>query len=145
MRPAAGFEPSETGMTEWGYVWHKLDDTMGQPKVHPLSDWGRLQDYVPPDPYAPGRLEHLPEAIATHQDRFLKFGLGITGFNIVTFLRGFEDFLMDLHLERARVEPSVGPGLGFRERHHRADGRLSRRLRHLWRRLGHAKGADDRP
>ena len=104
MRPAAGFEPSEAGMTEWGYVWHKLDETMGQPKVHPLSDWGRMQDYVPPDPYAPGRLEHLPEAIATHHERFLKFGLGITGFNIVTFLRGFEDFLMDLYLERARVE-----------------------------------------
>jgi uroporphyrinogen decarboxylase len=104
MRPAEGFEPSGAGMTEWGYVWHKLDETMGQPKVHPLSDWGRIQDYVPPDPYAPGRLEHLPEAIATHQDRFLKFGMGITGFNIVTFLRGFEDFLMDLYLDRARVE-----------------------------------------
>jgi uroporphyrinogen decarboxylase len=103
MRPAAGFDPSEAGMTEWGYVWHRLDETMGQPKVHPLSDWGRMQDYVPPDPYAPGRLEHLSEVTAAREDRFLKFGMGITGFNIVTFLRGFEDFLMDLYLDRARV------------------------------------------
>ena len=30
--PAAEFAPSEPGMTEWGYVWQSLNETMGQPR-----------------------------------------------------------------------------------------------------------------
>ena len=56
---ARGFVPSESGMTEWGYAWESLDRTMGQPRSHPLADWGCAAAYVPPDPYAPGRLDHI--------------------------------------------------------------------------------------
>ncbi|NLG28663.1 MAG: hypothetical protein GX557_12185, partial [Chloroflexi bacterium] len=55
--PAAGFAASEPGLTEWGYVWHRLDETMGQPRNHPLADWANAARYVPPDPWAPDRLE----------------------------------------------------------------------------------------
>jgi uroporphyrinogen decarboxylase len=94
--PAAGFVPSVPETTEWGYVWERLDQTMGQPHMRPLSDWERIASYAPPDPYAPGRLDHVAAAIAEHRDRFVKFGLGITGFNQATFLRGFEQLLTDL-------------------------------------------------
>lgn len=103
MAPARGFQPSQPGMTEWGYVWHSLNDTMGQPEGRPLADPAALEGFVPPDPYAPGRFDDLDAAIAAAPDRFVKFGLGITGFNVATFLRGFEDFLMDLHLEPERA------------------------------------------
>lgn len=102
--PAAGFVPPETEMTEWGYVWHRLDDTMGQTHTHPLVDDDSLTGYVSPDPKAPGRFDGLPEALAACPDQFRKFSLGITGFNQATFLRGFEHLLMDLHLEPARAE-----------------------------------------
>jgi uroporphyrinogen decarboxylase len=102
-RPAAGFTPSVPGMTEWGYIWHSLNATMGQPHSHPLADWSQLAAYVPPDPYAPGRLEHVPASVAEHPDKFQKFSLGISGFNQASFLRGFEDLLMDLHLEPQRA------------------------------------------
>jgi uroporphyrinogen decarboxylase len=95
--PAAGFTPSEPGMTEWGYVWHTLDGTMGQPSTHPLLDDAALSTYQPPDPYAPGRFADLPAFIAQNRDKFLRFGLGITGFNTATFLRGFDQLLMDLY------------------------------------------------
>lgn len=102
--PARGFQPSEPGATEWGYVWHALDKTMGQPHTHPLADWGRIQDYVPPDPAAPGRFDGFDDQVAPWRDRFLKFGVGISGFNQATFLRGFEALLMDLYTDSARAD-----------------------------------------
>jgi len=95
--PAAGFVPAEPGMTEWGYVWKTLDGTMGQPATHPLADDSAVAAYRPPDSRAPGRLAHIPAWAAQHPDKFLVFGLGITGFNQATFLRGFEPFLADLY------------------------------------------------
>jgi uroporphyrinogen decarboxylase len=112
-RPATDFVPSVPGMTEWGYVWHSLNDTMGQPHSHPLADWERLASYVPPDPYAPGRLEHVLAAVAEHPDKFQKFGIGISGFNQATFLRGYEAFLMDLSLEPQRAERVLDLVFGF--------------------------------
>ncbi|MGQ9731924.1 MAG: uroporphyrinogen decarboxylase family protein [Candidatus Zipacnadales bacterium] len=102
--PSRNFVPSETGMTEWGYVWHSLDRTMGQPHAHPLANWEALETYTPPDPYAPGRLDHLPHWWRENVDRYRVFSIGISGFNCATFLRGFEAFLMDLHLKRKRAE-----------------------------------------
>lgn len=101
--PASGFKAEPPGMTEWGYVWHTLDGTMGQPHMHPLSDAAAFAGYHPPNPRAPGRLTHVPAWAREHAEKFLVLGLGITGFNQATFLRGFESFLADLgeDLERA--------------------------------------------
>jgi uroporphyrinogen decarboxylase len=98
------FIPSSPGQSEWGYVWHSHDQTMGQPIAHPLADWTRIESYVPPDPWARGRFDHWPDFLATHGHRFIKAGLGISGFNQATFLRGFEAFLEDLYVEPARAE-----------------------------------------
>src|SRR5512140_3097325 len=65
-RPAATFRPARPDLTEWGYVWHTLDGTMGQPGDHPLANDSQIDAYVPPDPYAAGRFEHLPEWIEAH-------------------------------------------------------------------------------
>jgi len=94
---APGFDAATPGLTEWGYVWTSLDGTMGQPHSHPLADPERIADYAPPDPMAPGRVDHVAAWAEEHRDRFLRFSVGISGFNQATFLRGFEDFLMDLH------------------------------------------------
>lgn len=102
--PAPGFAPTLPGETEWGYVWHTLDGTMGQPERHPLADPASIASYTPPDPMAPGRLDHLPAWIEANRDRFLRLSVGISGFNQATFLRGFEAFLMDLHIDPARAE-----------------------------------------
>lgn len=101
--PATEFVPTEPGQTEWGYVWEALDKTMGQPKTHPLADWGNAKEYVSPDPLAPGRLDALSNTLVGTEDRFVRFGLGITGFNQATFLRGFEAFLSDLYTDPGRA------------------------------------------
>ncbi len=100
---AAVAQPEQPGATEWGYVWERLDDTMGQPVTHPLADWSRIDEYRPPDPYAAGRLAHLPEQLAALDGKFTRFGLGISGFNQATFLRGFAALLMDLSAEPAHA------------------------------------------
>jgi hypothetical protein len=102
--PAADFAPDTPGLTEWGYAWHVLDRTMGQPKTHPLEDWDRVSGYCPPDPAAPGRFDGVAPVLERWPGRFVKFGLGITGFNQATFLRGYENFLMDLYTDRDRAE-----------------------------------------
>jgi uroporphyrinogen decarboxylase len=72
---------------------------MGQPKDHPLKSWDDLDAFRPPDPDAPGRFEALPALIAQNRDKYLIGDLVITGFNIVTFLRGFENTMEDMVLE----------------------------------------------
>lgn len=101
--PAADFVPAEPGATEWGYVWEALDETMGQPRTHPLADWERVADYVPPDPATPGRLDALEKALPQWRDKFIKFSVGISGFNQATFLRGCETFLTDLYVAPERA------------------------------------------
>lgn len=102
--PAAGFDPAGSELNEWGFSWRTLNDTMGQPHHRPLADWGRIEAYIPPDPRAPGRLHEAQQLVANKPDKFLKFGLGISGFNLATFLRGFESLLSDLCLAPHRAE-----------------------------------------
>lgn len=94
--PAAAFAPTVPGESEWGFIWNRLDDTMGQPGHPPFSRWEGITRYTPPDPFASGRFEHLQQDIAEHSDKFVKLNLGITGFNVATFLRGFDQFMLDL-------------------------------------------------
>ncbi len=112
-KPAAGFVPAQPGLTEWGYTWEVLDGTMGQPKTHPLADWSHITGYVPPDAFAPGRFDALEAELPRWPDKFIKFGLGITGFNQATFLRGFEDFLTDLYVAPSQVERMLDIVFGF--------------------------------
>ncbi len=113
--PAEGFVPSEPGMTEWGYVWQSLDGTMGQPHVWPLADWANLSSYRPPDPSAPGRFETAAKAIADNPGRFVRLSLGISGFNLATFLRGFGQFLEDLYLAPDWAGAVLDMVFGFEE------------------------------
>lgn len=93
------FASENTHQTEWGYIWEVLDGTMGQPHSHPLKNWETITAYIPPDPFASGRLDHVLNEIEPYWDKFIKFSMGISGFNQATFLRGFEDFLTDLYVE----------------------------------------------
>ena len=106
--PAADFIPPEPGATEWGYAWHALDQTMGQPRTHPLGNWDNIAGYVPPDPFAPGRFDGVAEFCAANSDRFLKFGIGISGFNQAT-------------INKSRIQT----GFCINTCHHRGGGRFA--------------------
>ncbi len=112
-------------------MWESLDATMGQPCVNPLAEWERLAEYRLPDPRAPGRLAQVPAQLDALGDKFLKFGLGITGFNQATFLRGFEALLMDLSLEPARAARVLDMVFGFENALIEQVGGICRRCRRL--------------
>lgn len=97
---AASFRPEVPNQSEWGFVWCRHDETMGQPKQPPLEhSWDLLDSWRAPAPYAPGRLDALKTMVAGNPDRYVMGSLGITGFNQVTFIRGFENVMTDFYLE----------------------------------------------
>ena len=102
---AADFVPSVPNQSEWGFVWHRQDDTMGQPKQPPLqASWDLLDRWTPPDPCAPGRMAALKRLVDEHPDHYVIGSLGISGFNLVTFIRGFENVMADFYLEPENLE-----------------------------------------
>ena len=97
---AASFKPDVPNQSEWGFVWHRQDETMGQPKQPPLEhSWDLLDSWRPPDPFAQERMDPLKKMVAENPGRYVMGSLGITGFNQVTFLRGFENVMADFYLE----------------------------------------------
>ncbi len=96
--PPSGWD--KPGFSEWGFEWERLDDTMGQPKAPVLTDWADFPSFLAPNAKAEGRFDHLPAFIESNKDKYIIGGLGITGFNIVTFIRGFEESLIDIYEER---------------------------------------------
>jgi uroporphyrinogen-III decarboxylase len=99
-----GFTPTQEGETEWGFAWKKLDVTMGQPEKPVLSCWDELEGFSSPDSDAPGRFKQLDAMKAEHPDKYAMCSLGITGFNLMTFIIGFQEMLEGLYIERDKVE-----------------------------------------
>jgi uroporphyrinogen decarboxylase len=110
---ARDFPYKGSNISEWGFVWERMDDTMGQPKNHPIKSWEDYKSYIPPNPDAPGRYDHLKAVIESNPDRYIMGGLGISGFNMVTFIRGFENSMEDLYLDRENIERLIDMVLDF--------------------------------
>jgi uroporphyrinogen decarboxylase len=114
-RPADGFDVGDRKYSEWGYVWERIDNTMGQPKIFPLTDWSKLKDYKPPDAFAEGRTEGFEDFIDKNKDKYILGAMGVTGFNQMTFIRGFSNLLEDLYLERENASKLADKVFGFEE------------------------------
>jgi uroporphyrinogen decarboxylase len=101
--PPAGWVAPEPGVDEWGCLWSTLDETLGQVKRHPMADPAACAGYRFPDPLAPGRLDTASAMRDAHPDRCVAGSVGISGFNRMTFLRGFSELLSDMVLAPERV------------------------------------------
>ncbi len=82
--------------SEWGYIWETLDDgTMGQPKeavIHTLED---IESYVYPSVNEEVRFADVESYLEESKDYYRLGMLTITGYTTYTFLRGFENAMMD--------------------------------------------------
>jgi uroporphyrinogen decarboxylase len=95
-----GWAPSKENEDEWGCIWDNIIKTgLGQVKGHPIDSWDKFETYKAPDPHDPSRFEDLPAAAERYKDKYLTAGIGISGFNKLTFLRGFENLLADIYTE----------------------------------------------
>lgn len=102
---AAGDNYHGSTLSEWGYRWKRLDDgTMGQPAEPVLPEWSAFKDFRFPEVDAARRLAALKEYRAKSEGYYRLPMLIITGFTTYSFLRGFENAMLDFVLERERAE-----------------------------------------
>jgi uroporphyrinogen decarboxylase len=86
---------------EWGCVWEKRINTgLGQVIEHPLRDLLQLKTYTFPQARLQDRFGEMPEQVQTYADKYIAGGMGISGFNRMFLMRGFENLLTDIYLER---------------------------------------------
>ena len=109
------FVPATENMSEWGFVWERLDRTMGQPKFAPLDSWDKLDGYRSPEPHDPSRYVNFAETRDSYPDRYLLGTMGITGFNLMTFIRGFDETLVDLYTAPENLGHLADLVFGFEE------------------------------
>jgi len=97
--------PEGTLVSEWGVKYRRRGDGHYAPAEHPLKEatLRDLDDYAWPDPLTPARFEGLAEeAEALRESAYAVVGnLGWSDiFGVAWFLRGFEQFLMDLAINK---------------------------------------------
>jgi len=81
---------------DWGCVWRNIFPGMaGTVAGHPLEDWQALDDYQPPDPLAGWNVTSEDIHQARAAGKITGGGIG-NFFERLHFLRGFENFMMDL-------------------------------------------------
>jgi uroporphyrinogen decarboxylase len=84
---------------EWGCTWMNTIGTgTGYVVRHPFKNWGDFEDYQFPDPRLPSRFLEIEQAVQKYPGKFIVAGLGLSGFALMTALRGFEDVLTDFYL-----------------------------------------------
>ncbi|HEY66571.1 MAG TPA: hypothetical protein G4O02_18635 [Caldilineae bacterium] len=90
---------------EWGCTWVRSDmANMGQVKGHPLADWSAWDHYRWPDPDDPGFYEGMEAQFEGSDGKYVLTGIFMLLFERMHALRGFENTLADLYLERPRME-----------------------------------------
>jgi hypothetical protein len=103
--PARGWQAPSPTVDEWGCEWANIIGTgCGQIVRHPLATPDDLATYPFPDALAPGRLDHLPGFVQSCEGKYLSASVGLSGFNHTMALRGFEELLTDLYVDRAFFE-----------------------------------------
>ncbi len=99
---------------EWGYHFINLDDgTMGQPDEPVLPTWEALETFAFPQPDAERRMASVASFKEQAGGRYLLGGLGLTGFTLYMFLRGFSNAMIDFLAERERAEDLLDRIFGF--------------------------------
>ena len=94
------------GLTsEWGFRWDKRDLTMGQPRERIIKKWDDWESFCPPDAFDKKRFEQVSAVKESYgKDRYYLASLVLSGFTVMTFLRGFASTLEDFYINRALIE-----------------------------------------
>lgn len=108
---ATDFKSKKEGEDEWGVVWKSLHFELGdqgQVIENPLKEWDNFARYKIPDPYAPGRFDALKENLEKNKeiwkDKFIIGSLGAGPMHLLSYIRGFENFLIDILTHRENIE-----------------------------------------
>jgi uroporphyrinogen decarboxylase len=90
---------------EWGCVWTRTDvKNMGRVTGHPLASWNDLDKFLWPDPNDPAFYFGMDNLFEGSDEKYICTVLFMLLFERMHALRGFENTLVDLYLERERIE-----------------------------------------
>lgn len=90
---------------EWGCGWSRSDmKNMGLVNEHPLDDWSKLDSYQWPDPDDPALYEGMEKKLDSTDGKYQLTGILMLLFERMHALRGYENTLADLYLDRERLE-----------------------------------------
>ncbi len=96
---------------EWGCLWHYPGGYLsGQVVEHPLEEWSRFKDYIPPDPNKYRDWEKEKEIIEKErQEGRVIIGIVEHGFLYLklTYLRGFTNFMIDVAERRKELKELI--------------------------------------
>jgi len=65
-----------------------------------FSEWRGIDDIKGAGSSGPGRLDNIYRTIELYPDRYIAASVGLSGMNRITFLRGMEQFFIDLYVNR---------------------------------------------
>lgn len=99
--------------SEWGFFWERIDNTMGQPKKALIKDWADFEKLKLPDPHNPTRFAGVSDTMDKYGGKYYVASLVLTGFTIMTILRGFVSTLEDLYLEPEQADRLANVVFGF--------------------------------
>jgi uroporphyrinogen decarboxylase len=102
--------------SEWGFTWDRMDDTMGQPTAPILSSLDDVSSLHIPDPHAAFRRRALPAMKSIYgEDRYYIASLVLSGFTVISALRGFSDTLVDMFEDPIRFASFADIVFSFEE------------------------------
>lgn len=103
-------------ISEWGFQWERSDDTMGQPKEELIKDWNDFSKLQIPDAYDKDRFSQVESVKKEYgEDRYYIASLALSGFTIMTFLRGFENTMSDFYENPQEIGKLADVVFGFEE------------------------------
>lgn len=102
-------------ISEYGFKWEREDETMGQPKEEIIKTWDSFDKIKFPDPFDKSRFSNVKQVMNEYPERYYLASLVLTGFTIMTFLRGFTNTLEDFYLEPENIEKLADKIFGFEE------------------------------
>lgn len=98
------FMGEKRNISEWGFKWERHDETMGQPKEEIIKTWEDFDKLKVPDPYDKSRFDSVAGTMAKYGEKYYIASLALTGFTLMTFLRGFSNTLEDIYMDRENIE-----------------------------------------
>lgn len=93
------FGGSDGLQSEWGFTWERCDESMGQPSDGILQTPESILQYKAPDAFDSNRFAHVQDEMNKYPGKYYLASFGLSGFTIMTCLRGFANVLEDMYLE----------------------------------------------
>lgn len=101
--------------SEWGFVWESHDGTMGQPKVEMIKSCEDFSMIKAPDAYNKSRFNEIEKAKQQYPGKYYLASLVLSGFTVMTFLRGFSGTMEDIYEEPDNLGKLADMVFGFEE------------------------------